>query len=476
VAFAVGLAYRLEDFGRYGFWTDEAYVALATRVHGWSQIWLAAGPTPIGFALLVRAVSWLGGPADVVLRLVPLAFSVGAMALAYRIGRRVGGPAGGALALAAVAIEPYSIDMAKLLKQYATEQCLALWTLDAACAAALGTGSVMRLAATIVLGVPFANTQLLVGPACFAALALDAALRRDGACLRATLGWGAVTAAALALASVVLVMPKMTGGLVAWHRQYFAPVESVGSFLRFAGGWLGGTVAPVLGPVGSVLALTLLPIAGRLGRMLATSVVLLATALLTLAALGKYPIAETRVVAFYLAIVAVSGAAALAAAGTRLARGRWERALVLVASLVVAFGIARNRDYRTMGRQESIEDLGPLVRTMLRELRLEDRVLVYDRSSYVYAYYAEDPVAVVPVPQNSIGYVPRVATAMLVNATDLHRRVGEALAAVDTVWVLGSRVRPEDERLVARGLAAGATVRHEERTRAFLVVLARPQS
>jgi hypothetical protein len=477
VAFAVGLAYRLQDFGRYGFWTDEAYVALATRVSGWPQIWLAAGPTPIGFVLVVRAMSWLGGPVDLVLRLVPLACSIAAMLLAHRIGTRVvGHPAGGALALAAVAIEPYSIEMSKLLKQYATEGFTALLALDAACAVVLGTASPARLAAIVALGAPFANTQLLVGPAAFTALAVDAVARRDGKRLRATIGWGAVAAAALAAVYVVLVVPKMSGGLVTWHAPYFAPADSVGVFLAFSRDWIVGTVAGPLGIVGSLLAIVLLPFAGRAGPVLAGIVALLAIEMLALGALEKYPIVETRVVAFYLVVVAVSGATALAWTGVRLATSTSGRAVVLIAALAITADLARRRDFAHIGQQPSAEDLGPLVRTMLAERGADERVLVYDRSSYVYAYYAEDPPVLVPVPQNSIGYVPQIASATLVAGHELRARIVEALAASPRVWVLASRVRPGDEQLVGRALAAGTTLRRETRARAFLVVLARVQS
>jgi predicted membrane-bound mannosyltransferase len=41
------IAIRLVDFGRYGFWNDEAWVALSTRVEGISQFWLSLSTTPI---------------------------------------------------------------------------------------------------------------------------------------------------------------------------------------------------------------------------------------------------------------------------------------------------------------------------------------------------------------------------------------------------------------------------------------------
>src|SRR5262249_29496208 len=44
-----GVAYRLASFGRYGFWNDEAWVAITTRVASPAEFWLAAGTTPLGW-------------------------------------------------------------------------------------------------------------------------------------------------------------------------------------------------------------------------------------------------------------------------------------------------------------------------------------------------------------------------------------------------------------------------------------------
>ena len=49
-----GIALRLEDVGRYGFWNDEAWVAIATRVEGLQQFLLALSVTPIGWGALLE--------------------------------------------------------------------------------------------------------------------------------------------------------------------------------------------------------------------------------------------------------------------------------------------------------------------------------------------------------------------------------------------------------------------------------------
>src|SRR5262245_59448993 len=85
-ALLVGVAYRFRDFGHYGFWTDEVWVALGTRVEGWSQWWLALSVTPIGWAGLLRALAAAPGRPEVVLRLLPPVASSATLLVVYRLG------------------------------------------------------------------------------------------------------------------------------------------------------------------------------------------------------------------------------------------------------------------------------------------------------------------------------------------------------------------------------------------------------
>jgi hypothetical protein len=188
-------------------------------------------------------------------------------------------------------------------------------------------------------------------------------------------------------------------------------------------------------------------------------------------------LSETRIVLFYVTIVAVAAAAAFARIAVGLAARPVARLAVLAVLLAVAADVARSRSFRAMGAQPQREDLGPLVRAALRERLTDERVLFYDRSGYIYAYYAEaDPVVLVPAPQNSIGYVPRITSATPFSAATLRARIVEALGASERVWVLASRIRPEDAAPIEAALAAGAVLRRDERLRATLVLVGRRQS
>ena len=102
-----GIALRLDELGRYGFWNDEAWVAIATRVEGLRQFLLALSVTPIGWGALLEPLSHAPGRPETTLRLLPVAFGVLTLWLAWRLGTRLADHAlGGLCALALVAFDP----------------------------------------------------------------------------------------------------------------------------------------------------------------------------------------------------------------------------------------------------------------------------------------------------------------------------------------------------------------------------------
>src|SRR5215467_11307646 len=77
----VGVVLRLWGFGAYGFWNDEAWVAISTRVTGVGQTLLALSATPLGWGLLLRPLA-LADPPEVSLRSLALVFGMATMWLA----------------------------------------------------------------------------------------------------------------------------------------------------------------------------------------------------------------------------------------------------------------------------------------------------------------------------------------------------------------------------------------------------------
>ena len=85
----VGVVLRIATVGRPGFWNDEAWVALSTRVSGVAQFLLSLSVTPVLWAALLRPLALLPLPPEISLRLLPFAFGVATLWLAWRLGWRL---------------------------------------------------------------------------------------------------------------------------------------------------------------------------------------------------------------------------------------------------------------------------------------------------------------------------------------------------------------------------------------------------
>src|SRR5262249_6330154 len=155
VVSAAGIAYRQRWLGAYGFWNDEAWVAITTRVPLGSQVVLSLSVTPPGRALLLRLA-----PADApewALRAVPFLFGCATIWMAWFLGQALGGRLAGALAVAAVALDPLEIAFAKQLKQYTAESFFTLLTLAGLVAATRSPGraATWTLAGVLCLATAF---------------------------------------------------------------------------------------------------------------------------------------------------------------------------------------------------------------------------------------------------------------------------------------------------------------------------------
>src|SRR6266498_2583768 len=92
----------------HSFWLDEGWVVDSVRAPI-GQLRLLTSSTPIGWTLLLRAVPPLGGPERY--RLLPLAFGVATVPLAWMLARRLGrwGTVRAAVAAATAALVPASL-------------------------------------------------------------------------------------------------------------------------------------------------------------------------------------------------------------------------------------------------------------------------------------------------------------------------------------------------------------------------------
>jgi len=474
---AAGVGVRAGELGVFGFSNDEAWVALATRVEGFRQFWMAIVMTPVAWALLVKGVS-LVHVSEAALRSVPFVFGCATLWIAYRAGRRFAGhPLGGVLALAAVAFDPLAVAYAKILKQYTAETFFCLLALDRAAvyAQTRTRGDLVRLAAVLALGLCFANAQLFVAPAVLAALVLDALLRREYRVTRELL----ITAAIVGLWDVgyyvLLVAPRLPGAADSyWRMQQYLPVAPVAA--RIAWERLAWTLGPALGPSTLVVSLVVFGTGclQRRQRVIATALLLLVLEIVGLSMLGLVPVSQPRILLFLTTTLAAFAAAAV---GGVVARAWARPALGMVATIVLAF-LARDfvaaHQWRRLYSNIFVEDAGPLVRLAEEQRRSDEVLLLHVKTLFIYGYYQRAVPRLVPWRGVSTGYLPRLAdpAVAVFDERTLAAKLAAALPAHPRAWLLASRLPRADELRFRQVLARfGTIVREERRRSAFLLLI-----
>ncbi|HWP66584.1 MAG TPA: glycosyltransferase family 39 protein [Candidatus Limnocylindria bacterium] len=468
---------RANDLGAFGFSNDEAWVALSTRVEGTAQYWLAIVMTPIGWAAVVKGLS-LVHVSEAALRLVPFAFGVATVALAYRAGRRFAGHRlGGVLAMAAAAFDPLAIGYAKVLKQYTAEAFFCLLALDRAAVFARRRTprALLVVAAVLALGVPFSNAQLVVAPAVFGALLLDALVRRDARAARTVLAAGAAVGAWACGYCLLLVRPRLPSATDPyWSTQQYLPF----AWSALEAGWtrLAWSLRPALGATTTIVALAALATGClvRRQRVVAVALVLLLLEIAGLSLLGVVPVSQPRVLLFLTTSLAAFAAAAV---GGLVARA-WRRPLLGVAATIalalLAVDFARAHPWRRSIRPLFVEDAGPLVRLMEQQRRPGDVVLLHLKTIFIHAYYQRAVPRLVPARDVSTGFLPvRAPSTRLVKESTVAAEIAAARVAHRRAWLVASRLRREEELRLRRKIRGGgaAVVREERRPGAFLLLL-----
>lgn len=477
----VGLYVRLHDLGRWGFWNDEAWVALSTRVEGFSQFWLSLSVTPIAWAGVLRGMARVFSAPEFTLRLLPLAFSMLTLWAAYRAGRELSGhPLGGVLATAVLALDPPSVQHAKVLKHYSAEAFFAVLALgEAARAARDAPGALARLVVVLLVGLGFANAQLLVGPPLLAALLVRAALRGDREALGRSAVAGAVVGAVDLAAYRWLVAPRLTPAVDAYWAESAAPPAGFADAAWAALGGLGAGLEAMWGGAALWLALAALGAAALVSApqrtlLLATGALVLGLAALSLS--RPVPLGEPRLVLFLTSLVSVQAAAGLAGAALLLWRRRVLRPVAALGLALVAADVSRTRPWKALREVAQVEDLGPLVRFLAAARRPGEPVLLYGRSLYVHAYYQSATPVLVPNPGTTVGYHPRLddPDVLLVDGRSAATAAASALAQSPQVWLVGSRFRAGDEQRLRDALVAhGTPVLEARRPRALLMLVRR---
>ena len=474
----VGVALRAFAVGRPGFWTDEAWVAILTRVSGVLQFLVSLSVTPILWAALMHPLAWLPLPPEISLRLLPLGFGIATLWLAWRLGGRLAGhPLGGLVSLTVVAVDPVAVLWSQQLKPYTAEAAMALLAFLAADAAVRHerTADVVVLALVLALGTTFSNAQLMVAPPILAALAARALLRGDGAALRRIVLAGVVVLLWDAIWFALFVRAWLTPVASYW-RDHFAPLTHPAALLTFARLSFDRLLGPGLGVNGMWLALGGLAVllAWPGARWAVLALLLLAGQLIALSAAGSFPLDVQRTGLFVSTLFQVATGAAVGGLVARLWAVRRLRPVAVAIPLLFALDIAPDHEWPPYPQVQA-EDLGPLVREMEHDRQPGDHVLLYANSVFIWGYYqTRTPTLLQAGEHLAGGFIVSVddPDVTLVRRDDADAAIARAFTGARRVWFLGSRFKPGDEELLRTRLATkGRVVREQRRERALLLLL-----
>jgi hypothetical protein len=470
LAVAGGLCVLLvHDVGyllRHSFWVDEAWVAETVR----ARIGLTpslASSTPLGWTFLLRLVPFGGAER---LRLVPLAFTMLAAAAGYLFGRelRLTPYITGILTGAAALLSPAML-VRDDLKQYTAEAfaCLVLWVLVARIENEWRIRRLVAIAATASVGMLFANTVILVGVAAMGALALECLVTRH---YRRLAQVAAAAAGMLAVGLAIyetLVRPQVSPILVHYWAAFYIPrsASAAASYLNLAlhhlapfmgGRWLIVDAVGVLAGIAALVWLRRVALAAMFPIMLAIAI--------AASAARKYPFGDLRTSTFWLVVVPVLMAVAVAAAG-RLAAAIDRRAPLVVAAVALAAWVpATNHFIRTHPIPN--EDVHSEVSYLDTHFRPGDVVIVNYGASFGFAYYYPRAPSF-PAGHGPNGHLvayPRLPWMVVMGARkpdDVANALAEARAKIAAeapgargrIWIVRSHQTHDEARAWRRDLA-----------------------
>lgn len=396
------------------YWLDEMWVASLSRAPLAQQLRLSSS-TPIGWVLLVKLVP---GGVDAPLRLVPLAFGVATIPLAYAFGRllpaptvavaRVTGVVTGVMVMLAPAVL-----VRNDLKQYTADGFFALAVLVGAqlVVAAPTARRAGGLAVLSVLAVPFSSTSAFVSVAVFASLATAALVRRrrDASTRPAPIlaAAGAVVAA-LATYFALVIVPQSNPALRHfWDEAYLpaAPGALLGAIWKQV-----AFVAPLAAmPAALLIGLVVAGCAQmvRCGRApVAGAITLLWCEMIAAGVARRYPFCDIRTSHFLLVASIATAAVGAVAVVTELHRRARSFAVVAAVGLVALVGANAYRSaYQWLVPEERVQDQ---VEYVARHRAASDVVITALASNYgLSAYWPGATTEYVLARDVSMGFTTR---------------------------------------------------------------------
>jgi hypothetical protein len=443
------------------YWLDEMWVATLRNAPLTRQLPLSSS-TPVGWMLLLRLIP---GGAGAPLRLVPLAFGVATVVVAFVLIRSLAWPsaaiARGAGAAAALAVAATPVVLVRNdLKQYTADSCCALVILVLATRVE-GSRTRRRLRAFAVASVLcslVSTTSAFVVLACLAALAIDAVQSHDRSARRDVIGVAATTGSAIGVYFAVVVLPHDNAALRAYWNDSYLPATAA---------HLLGEIGHRLGELGPMLGMPAVVFVGlvafgcwhvkRLGhRVLAYAIPLLWVEMVAAGMVRRYPFLDQRTSHFLIvASVTVAGVGAWRLG--ELVRGRWgARGTVVTAAFVVMF--AANCVPHLYQWTMPYEDVAEATTYVARHRAPNDVVVVTLASNYGFsASWPGAGVEYVRAPDLSEGFMTRArgvdgvvyarsvseaeTTSVLVHARRLARQ-----RHATRIWFVRSHLHPDEFR------------------------------
>jgi hypothetical protein len=460
------------------FWTDEAWVAISTRLP-LGQLAKVTASTPIGWSLLLRFV-FFGGQQG--LRMVPLMFAALAVLAAYVYVRSLPWPSVSVGRLAAVLAGCAALMMPSALarddlKQYTADAfvtLLILWLTSRL--ESVGTRRrLIALAVVPVIGFLFSAVSVFVGAAAFGSMVLIALSKRNWRRAREVAIAGACAGVLMVAIFLWFYRPGLAPGLQTYWAYYYLPIEQGwGSSWEFLAG--GGRNLASFAGLGSWAVGLLLVAAGVLTLVrlkcpaLAITVPALLVEMIALGALKQYPLFDLRTSHFLtmaLGVTAAIGVGGLCALVARL----HPSVAAVAAAIVVALFIA---NVRVGIRAEVIDKPAPLIEDLrtptnyvAAHQQANDIIVLNALSSWGFAYYWDRGTPVIePVTSNLQGFLtvfpdqPNiiVATDRTASAVDDVMTRASAIAAklgpTARIWFIHQHTTEAERGLYAAAINA----------------------
>jgi hypothetical protein len=456
----------------YPYWLDESWVADSIRAP-LGRLPFLTSSTPLGWTLMLRLVP--GAAHGENARLLPLFFSALAVVAGYVLGEelKLNRYLSGLLVGCAVLLAPAML-VRDDLKQYTAEAFAAVAIL-ALVARLENRWSRRRLAALggfVVITLLVSATNLFVGSAALVAVLGEAAIRRDPRRLVETLVAAVATGAGCLALYLLTVAPNDIPSLQAYWKGYYLSFGDLAPRLHERADQL----ARYMG-FGRLWVVVVLAAAGVAGLAVARRWALAATVPLTIviiigAALAqKYPFGDERTSTFWLVMVTVVMAIAVAYGARWLSRRqRIAGPLLIVAAL--ALWVPTLAPY-LRSHSLPVQDIRDQVSYFARHYRAGDVLILNELGSYGFAYYYRSVTPTyVHDPSLATGFLPTYPhTAWMVQmrsrtAAAVKNALATATAKIDAeppgrqgrIWIMRSEQTSTEARAWRHDLPAAVKV------------------